>query len=101
MVLVPNQLTEDYLLNHKGSSTHIARDLWYGNDTPMYKDPITGKLLGADLNELRTYWGGVNGTGINANGDYVLDISHMTEGGSFQNGLSVNAQEAMKKGTLS
>ena len=79
---------KDYMNNNPGKGIHIARDLWYGNDTPMHRDIQTGKLLGADLNELRTYWGGLNGTGFNADGNVELDISHMTPNGSFQGGLS-------------
>ncbi|MBK5215286.1 MAG: hypothetical protein JJE53_00545 [Candidatus Pacebacteria bacterium] len=91
---------QDWLANHPGETINVNHDLWYGNDTGMNVDPETGKLLGADLNELGTHWGGINGTGVAENGDYVLNISHMTPGGSFQDGLSVNAQEAMGKGNL-
>lgn len=91
--------TEDYIKNHPGK-THPIHRSWYDNDTPMHKDPVTGKMLGADLNELKTQWSGVNGTGINTNGDYVLDVSHMTPEGSFHGGLSANAQELLKEGKL-
>lgn len=91
---------DGYGLNHPGSTIHDHRDLWYGNNTPNYTDPDTGKILGSDLNELQTHWGGLNGTGLNENDDAVLNISHMAPGGSFQDGLSINAQEAMHKGAL-
>ena len=88
-----------YLTNHPGAGTPVAREIWYGNDTPMHQD-AAGNWTGADQNELRTYWGGANGSGVNAHGDYEMDISHMTPDGSFQNGLSIDAQDAMKKGSL-
>jgi len=89
-----------WIENHKSETIKVQRDLWFGNDTPNYTDPETGKTLGSDLNELRTHWGGLNGSGVNENGDAILNISKMTADGSFQNGLSVDAQEAIQKGTL-
>lgn len=77
----------EYIQNHPGS-THEMHRSWYDNDTANF-----------DKNELRTHWG-ENGTGINANGKYVLDISRMTPDGSYHNGLSVDAQELLKKGEL-
>ncbi len=95
---------KDWINGHPKGTIPVSRDGWYGNDTPMYTDPATGKLMGADLNELKTQWGGPNGSGLIPNpaggNDYVLNISHMTPDGSFQSGLSVDAQEAMKNGTL-
>ncbi len=82
---------EDYVKNHPEGTTHIARDGWYGNDTPK---PIF------DQNELKLWWGGDSNTGLDANGNYVFDASHMTSGGSFQDGLSVDAQEKIKNGGL-
>lgn len=81
---------EDYVRNHPGS-THEIHRAWYDNDTPK---PVF------DKNELRTLWGGEHGTGINADGKYVLDISHMTPDGSFHAGLSADAQELMLKEKL-
>ncbi|MCX6754106.1 MAG: hypothetical protein NTV03_03580, partial [Candidatus Nomurabacteria bacterium] len=87
----------DWVHNHLEKTTHIMRE-WMGNDTPMYPDPDhPGHLLGADLNELRTEW---VGNGIDEHGDYVMTVQHMTNDGSFQNGVSVAAQEEMKKGNL-
>jgi hypothetical protein len=90
---------QGWLNNHPGETTPIARDLWYGNDTPMTQD-AAGNWHGADLNEIRTYWGGTNGSGLDTNGDYVLDVSHMTADGSFQNGLSVDAANEIKHDRL-
>jgi ElaB/YqjD/DUF883 family membrane-anchored ribosome-binding protein len=84
-----NGNADDYIKNHPGGTTHIARDGWYDNNTPK---PIF------DQNELKLHWGGNMGT--DANGNYVLDVSHMTSGGSFHNEFSVDAQEKIKAGAL-
>lgn len=78
----------DYMQNHIDKTTHISRS-WMDNDTNKF-----------DQNELRTQWGGVNGTGIDANGDYVMNIEHMTNDGSFHSGMSVEALNEMKQGKL-
>lgn len=92
---------QDYINNHPESTHHIARDLWYGNDTSMYPDPDgSGKLLGADLNELKGHWGGLNGTGLDENGNIVLNHSQMTSDGSFHKEFSIDVQEKIKEGTL-
>jgi len=91
---------KDWVHNNIEKTTHIFRS-WMGNDTPMYADPNhAGHLLGADLNELRTQWAGINGTGIDEHGDYVMTIQHMTNDGSFQDGVSVAARDEMLKGKL-
>jgi hypothetical protein len=91
---------DQYVNNHPEKMTHVVRS-WMDNDTPMYPDPDhPGHLLGADLNELRTHWGGVNGTGIDADGNYVLNIQHMTNDGSFHDGLTVEAVDEIKKGNM-
>jgi hypothetical protein len=69
--------------------TKVARDLWYDNDT---EGPIF------DKNELGTWWGGENNTGIDSDGNFVFNISHMTEDGSYHGGFSADAQELVKKG---
>src|SRR3989344_2073642 len=93
---------DEYVNKHPELTTKIHREVWMDNDTPMYPDPDhPGHLLGADLNELKTHWGGMNGTGIDSNGNYVLNVQHMTDAGSFHDGLSVAAQEQAKKGALS
>lgn len=79
---------------------HVSRE-WMGNDTAMRPDPNNpGHLLGADLNELRTQWAGVHGTGIAENGHYQMTIQHMTNDGSFQDGASVAAHDEMVAGHL-
>lgn len=82
---------EEYIKNHPEGTHHIARDGWYDNDTPK---PIF------DQNELKLQFGGVNGTGVDSNGNYVFNISHMTSDGSFHNEFSVDAQEKIKNGGL-
>jgi hypothetical protein len=63
----------------------------------MWYDQNTAKF---DENELRTQLGGIKGTGFDAKGNVVLNVSHMTPDGSFHNELSANAQELMKNGQL-
>jgi hypothetical protein len=98
----------DYLRDHQGSTHVVHRELHYNNDTRA-----------TDYNEAETKWGGVGkvvshdhfghvagteGTGIDAQGNYVLNIGHMTPEGSFQDQygqhFSVDAQKAMKEGNL-
>ncbi|PIP68863.1 hypothetical protein CO033_00585 [Candidatus Nomurabacteria bacterium CG_4_9_14_0_2_um_filter_32_10] len=79
---------DEYIKNHLDQTHEIHRG-WYDNDTEIF-----------DKNELRTQWGGENGTGIDQNGNYVLNVSHMTPSGSYHEGLSANAQELMKIGHL-
>lgn len=80
--------TEEFIKNH-GGQTHEVHRSWYDNDTKAF-----------DENELKTNWRGINGTGINAEGKYVLDISHMTPDGSFHEGLNANALELMREEKL-
>jgi hypothetical protein len=92
---------QDYLNQHPEATEQVHFKNWMGNDTEMYQDPNhPGHLLGADQNELRTHWAGINGTGVDANGDYVMTVAHMTNDGSFQDGLSVAAREQMAAGKL-
>ena len=90
-----NEVTENahnYINNHSGSVHHIARDGWYDNNT---NKPIF------EQNELKLHWGGDNGsTGIDTKGNYVFNVSHMTNDGSFHQQFSVDAQEQIKKGGL-
>ncbi|MES2930931.1 MAG: hypothetical protein V4665_04075 [Patescibacteria group bacterium] len=90
---------KDWVKGHMDQMHHVSKS-WMGNDTPMYDDPDhPGHRLGADHNELRTYWGGEKGTGIDAQGNYVMKVD-MTNDGSFQNGVSVAAHDEMMKGNL-
>ena len=100
----------DYIENHNESTHKMVRARWYGNDTEMLGknpdgswkteiNPETGEVWsGADHNEIKGRWGGLNGTGINENGNYVLNHSRMTPDGSFQDGLSTDITEKIKAG---
>lgn len=79
---------EEYIKAHP-EATHEVHRSWYDNNTEQF-----------DKNELRTHWGGENGTGINTEGKYILDVSKMTSDGSVQGNLSANAQELLKGGKL-
>jgi hypothetical protein len=93
--------TQEYLNKHPELTTKIHREIWMANNTPMHPDPNhPGHLLGADFNELRTQWGGVHGTGIDEHGNYVFNVQHMTNDGSFEKTLSIAAHDQMKKGGL-
>lgn len=80
---------EDYIKNHPGLFKEIIRDVWYDNNTSIF-----------DQNELKLTFGGVNGSGIDASGDYVLSIKNMLPGGSSHGGLSIDALNAIKSGKL-
>ncbi len=68
---------------------HAKRDLWYGNDTKIF-----------DLDELKLWWGGHEQIGTNANGDFVMSMSHMKPGESFNTPESVNPFSALHEGKL-
>lgn len=80
---------KDVIDKHQGLFNKIHRKFWYNNDTP-----------GSDLNELKTHFGGVAGTGIDSQGNYVMSVAKMTSDGSFRQELSVDAQDLMKEGKL-
>ena len=90
----------DWLRTHAPSVTHIHRDEWMGNDTPMYFSDELQKWLGADHNELKLWWGENNQIGINADGDYVMDMSRMTPDGSWQGGMRVDAPAELVEGKI-
>jgi hypothetical protein len=89
----------DYIEKHLDETKRITRD-WMGNDTEMYRDPETGKLLGADLNEIRGQWGGVDGKGLDENGNYVFNCKTITNDGSFLGDTKVLANDELKSGNL-
>ncbi|HSX02808.1 MAG TPA: hypothetical protein VLI05_05855 [Candidatus Saccharimonadia bacterium] len=70
------------------NTTEVHRTEWMSNNTPNKPD----------LNELKLWWGGQHG--VDANGNYNMSMSHMTPNGSFNHGLSVNAQELARNGQL-
>ncbi len=80
---------EAYIKNHPGLFKEIIRDVWYHNNTSIF-----------DQNELKLTLGGINGTGIDSSGNYILSAKEMLPGGSFNGGLSVDAQNAIASGKL-
>jgi uncharacterized protein (DUF362 family) len=83
--------TEGFINSHENLFQRIKRDLWYDNNTPK---PIF------DKNELKLWWGGKQGMGVDDNGNYVFNIKHMASDGSYHGKFSVDAQEAMQSGKL-
>lgn len=87
--LVPTS-SNNYINQHPDQFTTVHRELWYDNDTPNV----------FDKNELRLDWGGQSASGIDANGNYVFNVSDMTPGGSYHDGLSANAQQLIHEGKM-
>jgi len=81
---------EDHIKGHPGDMKEILKRVHLDNNTPTE----------SNLNELKTQLGGINGTGIDANNNFVYNVGHMTPDGSFHGDLSANAQELMKAGHL-
>jgi hypothetical protein len=75
-----------YVHAHGGLTHHVHRTLWYDNDTPK---PVF------DKNELKEWWGGEHGTGIDEHGNYVFSMKHMLPKDSYHAATSVDAQERM------
>lgn len=80
-----------FIGEHEGVFHKIKRTLWYDNDTPK---PVF------DKNELKLWWGGEQGTGLDANGNFVYNIKQMMPDGSYHGKLSANAQKLMGEGKL-
>ena len=83
---ISNVSATEYV-KHNPELHKIHRELWYGNDTPK---PVY------DFNELKTWWGGTHGTGVDANGNYVFNMSRMTSDGSWQGMENVDAPDQIK-----
>ncbi len=80
--------TPDQLIaHHSGDFKTVNRQLWYDNNTPQF-----------DRNELGLGWAGTNG--LDANGNYIYSVAHMTVGGSTHAGLSANAQQLVSEGRM-
>ncbi len=77
-----NVPAEQYMHDHPGEFTAVHRQLWYDNNTPKF-----------DRNELKLWWGGEGGNGVDANGNYVFNVAHMTQGGSFHGDQAANYQQ--------
>lgn len=71
----------------------IIRRLWYDNDTKIF-----------DKNELRVFWGGQYGSGLDQDGNILLNMQKMTPDGSYHSfnnqTLSADAQRLIKDGGL-
>ena len=90
--MVPGKTTvKDFIDNHDEIFTKIKRTLWYDNDTPK---PVF------DKNELGTDWGGENGSGVDKEGNFVMNIKRMVSSGSYHNNFSVDATKGMSEGKL-
>lgn len=89
----------DWIHKHAPSVTHIHRDVWMGNDTPMHFSTELQKWLGADFNELKLDWGKVGG--ISPDGkSFVMDMSKMTSGGSWNGALRADAPAELLQGKM-
>lgn len=77
-------LSKEYAAKHSDLFKQIHRVGWYDNDTPM---PVV------DGNEAKLHWGGINGTGIDKDGNIVYSLRRMTSDGSFAKGLSADVKK--------
>jgi len=73
--------------DHPKDFAEVARGTWMDNNT--------GKIY--DYNELGLHW---TGTGVDANGDYKMNISNMTDVGSSHGAEHVNVVEMAKEGKM-
>lgn len=84
--------TAEFIKQNQASFQEIHHLLWADNDTPK---PIF------DLNELKLDWGGVSGSGLDKDGNFVLSMARMRVDGSFHGDWSADAQQLMREGKLS
>jgi len=80
---------KEYVKNHENLFEKIKRGSWADNDT-----------LKPDKNELKLWWGGEKGTGIDSNGKYVFNMKHMIPTGSSHAGTHWNPEELLKEGKM-
>ncbi|MFZ2975109.1 MAG: hypothetical protein WA055_00585 [Candidatus Moraniibacteriota bacterium] len=80
---------KEYVKNHENLFEKIKRGSWADNDT-----------LKPDKNELKLWWGGEKGTGIDSNGKYVFNMKHMIPAGSSHAGTHWNPEELLKEGKM-
>lgn len=81
--------TEEYLKEHENLFSKVKREAWANNDTAA-----------PNKNELKLQFGGVEGTGIDQDGNFVFNIKHMAKRGSFLGGKHWNPEELMRKGKM-
>ncbi len=79
---------DDFINAHPEQFTRVSRELWFDNNTP-------GSF---DQNELKLHWGG--DAGVDANGNYIFNVSHMLPEGSFHGDQAANFQQAIDSGQL-
>ena len=87
-IQIPSETTKsvslgEYMKAHHGETTSVTRDLWYDNDTAQF-----------DRNEL-----GLQNR-VDDNGNFVFDLTSMTEGGSTNGGNMAHVKELAKEGNL-
>jgi hypothetical protein len=68
-----SEYLQEHRSSYEGSLQEIQRHGHLMNETAK-----------SDLNELKLWYGGENGTGYDSKGNIVIDLKHLTSGGSFQ-----------------
>ncbi|MDO8584134.1 MAG: hypothetical protein Q7R83_03060 [bacterium] len=86
---VVEQTAKDYIERHPDGVKHIHRTMWYDNDTAPF-----------DKNELRLGPGGIHGTGLDAQGNYVYSMKHMLADGSSHGKYDADPMALAKGGKL-
>lgn len=79
---------QDYLRNNP-SARSVHRGMWFDNNTRK-----------ADLNELGLRPGGVHGTGLDKNGNFVYSVKEMSRGISRHGQISEHMRQLMESGKL-
>lgn len=82
-----SRTAEQYAEAHRDQMTEVARSYFNENGTAY-----------SDGNEIRLDLGGVNNSGIRADGQYEFSVDRMTSEGSSHNGINENIQELIKEG---
>ena len=76
----------EYINAHPELFESVRRELWYDNNTPgVY-----------DRNELKLWWGGATGSGIDSDGNYVFNVMQMNPDGSYHHEFSTDAQQLIE-----
>jgi hypothetical protein len=79
---------QEYINQHPDEFTHIKRDMWYDNNTKKF-----------DFKELGLQLGGENGTGVDADGNYILRMAGFDEAGNVTHGAaSAHLAELQREG---
>lgn len=82
---------DQYINAEHNGTTHVARDLWYDNDTPK---PVF------DQNELGMSWGGEGSSGVTQNGDFSFTVAGMQADGSFHGDQNADWAQQAQEGNL-